>query len=300
MPTGVKKVPKTGQKKNAKEKSPVTRRKRFPSPESSGSETDQSNTDEPAALELDNNVKAAIERQIGHSLRSPNLIKQIAQDVCKVIATSFEEKITKKVYDAVSLDMKKHSDEIGALEKKVTDMRKEIKLMKNETDDAEQYSRRNCLRIYGLPEGPDEKTDDLVLDVFNAKLGLGIPREAIDRSHRITPRQRQDGNRDHDPSMPSTSFADAARRRKPRAVIVRFSRYNARNEVYRARTKLKDVQGPKIYIREDLTSKRATLYWELVNSKKTKTCWTQDGSIFALTRDSKKVRISDAHDIENL
>lgn len=52
----------------------------------------------------------------------------------------------------------------------------------------EQYSRRNCLRIHGMKETPNESTDDLALNLALGSLKIYLSLEHIDRSHRITPR----------------------------------------------------------------------------------------------------------------
>ncbi|XP_041482044.1 uncharacterized protein LOC121429175 [Lytechinus variegatus] len=253
--------------------------------------------DESRGQLLDSTLKKAIEKQIAHSLRSSSLIKRLADDVYDVIAAKLEEQVVDKVYKAVNLDLKKYMDEVETMKKKMSEMKKETKMLQDENEEAEQYSRRNCLRLYGIPEGPEEKTDELILDVFNSKLGLTVPPDAIDRSHRISPRPRQGDEQRHE----SSSYATASRRTQPRPIIVKFSRYNIRNDVYKARTKLKNANGPKIWLKEDLTARRANLFWELVNSKKSKSCWTQDGIIFAIrSRDSKKIRIRSRLDFENL
>ena len=61
----------------------------------------------------------------------------------------------------------------------------------NSQEEQEQYSRRNCLRIYGMPETKDENSDDVVLQLVNSKLNLGFQvRESdLDRTHRIQPRK---------------------------------------------------------------------------------------------------------------
>ncbi|XP_071501252.1 uncharacterized protein [Diadema antillarum] len=328
MPAGGRKGQKTGRRKLRSEPTERERSGAVSTPAESGTDELSSGTDEEAGPavhsgarsrgpNLDNTLRNAIEEQIALSLRSSSLVKRIADDVYDVIATKLEERVVEKVYQAVSLDLKKYTDEVGAMKQKIAEMKKETKVLQDEKDNAEQYSRRNCLRIYGIPEGPDERTDELVLDIFNTKLGLAVQPDAIDRSHRISARPKKDadqgresstsasnGRQDADrgrESSASTSYASATRRNKPRPVIVKFSRYNVRHDVYRARTRLKNADGPKLWIREDLTARRATLFWELVNSNKSKSCWTQDGNIFALrTRDSKKISIRTKQDFENL
>ena len=304
MPSGGKKVTKTGLRKKGKTSKDV-REKPLSPPRSSG--TDSSSEDEPipaaqsSGLSLDSSLKEAIQHQIALSLRSPDLVKRIADDIFDVIAEKLEERVTAKVYAAVNMDIKKHDDDLEAIRQKMTTMKKDIEKLSDDKDDAEQYSRRNCLRIYGLGEKANENTDKLVLDLFNDKLGLNVPADAIDRSHRITPRQKpEEDNVAHRGRDQSASYADVTRTRKPRSIIVKFSRYNARDKIYKARTRLKDLRGPKVFIREDLTANKAELYWKVVSSKKAKTCWTQDGTIYALKQDGRKIRIKNENDIESL
>ncbi|XP_041461796.1 uncharacterized protein LOC121413097 [Lytechinus variegatus] len=175
--------------------------------------------DESRGQLLDSTLKKAIEKQIAHSLRSSSLIKRLADDVYDVIAAKLEEQVVDKVYKAVNLDLKKYMDEVETMEKKMSEMKKETKMLQDENEEAEQYSRRNCLRLYGIPEGPEEKTDELILDVFNSKLGLTVPPDAIDRSHRIFPRPRQGDEQRHE----SSSYAAASRRNQPRPIIVKLA-----------------------------------------------------------------------------
>ena len=51
-------------------------------------------------------------------------------------------------------------------------------------DNAEQYSRRNSLRMSGVPETATENTDTLVLDAARA-INSDIDLCDIDRSHRV-------------------------------------------------------------------------------------------------------------------
>ena len=52
-------------------------------------------------------------------------------------------------------------------------------------DDHEQYSRRNCLVLHGIPETAKESSDDIVIGTIKKNLGVTLDKSAIDRSHRI-------------------------------------------------------------------------------------------------------------------
>ena len=87
-----------------------------------------------------------------------------------------------------------------------------VKNLEKTADDQEQYSRRNCLLIHGLMETRTEDTDEMVLDVVNNKLNIEISQISIDRNHSLEKRKG--------PCQ------------KPRAVIVKFTRYNDRHHVF--------------------------------------------------------------------
>ncbi|KAH3771300.1 hypothetical protein DPMN_172614 [Dreissena polymorpha] len=78
-------------------------------------------------------------------------------------------------------------------------------------DSSEQYSRRNNVRIFGIPESPESKksTDDIVIKLCNT-LNVDVSVNEIDRSHRT-------GNRGG---------------RKPRPIIVKFTSFRARQKLY--------------------------------------------------------------------
>ena len=54
-----------------------------------------------------------------------------------------------------------------------------------ETDSQEQYSRRNCLLIHGLPESKNENTVLLAMEAIETKMNIKITDNDIDRTHRI-------------------------------------------------------------------------------------------------------------------
>ena len=145
------------------------------------------------------------------------------------------EPLVKSIVTEVISTMTK---QINVLEQANKDLRADVKLLtgrvsKLETsiDTAEQYSRRNCLRIVGVPESISESTDDTVLSIA-AETSADISHTDIDRTHRI--------------SQPVEWTS-------PRAIIVKFATYRARNNFYRSRGNLKDNATLKrVYINEDL------------------------------------------------
>ena len=165
--------------------------------------------------------------------------------------------------------------------------------MESVLDDQEQYSRRQCLRIYGVKEKANENTDDLVLEIAKM-MKVSIDPRDIDRSHRITPRHVASSLA---PVSASSSNSTPLPESRPKPIIVKFSRYNARHLMYASKSKLKNSG---IVIREDLTSLRQDLFYRAKKHPNTKFTWSNDGKIFSLTKNGHKVSIRNASDIERL
>ncbi len=110
-------------------------------------------------------------------------------------------------------------------------------------DDNEQYNRRLCLRINGVELSEDSDRESgaecfkRVQDIFKNQLNLDIPDISIDRAHRIGP-----------------VITDPSTGKRYRQIIVRFTTWRQRTQVYKARKSAKKV---KIHL--DLTQKRVRL-----------------------------------------
>ena len=131
----------------------------------------------------------------------------------------------------------------------------------------EQYSRRNCLRLFGCPEENKENTDTIVLEVVRETLQIELSIEDIERSHRVGQKKE-------------TSQRGA----RPRGIIVKLKSYRKREEIIKNRRKLK---GTKIVIVEDLTAKNQALLNEARKHSKVETAWSKDGRIIALLKGNK-------------
>ena len=155
-------------------------------------------------------------------------------------------------------DLKKKSEENAKFEKKLDGI-----FMQH--DDLEQYTRKFNLELHGIPETVDKDPKDIVLDL--AKLmEIDLTYEDIDIAHRLNK-----GNK------------------SPRPIIVRFSNYYSKEQMYRGRWELRKksslrdlgVDPKNVYINENLTAYRAGLFKEVRDRKrKNWKFWTIDGKIF--------------------
>ena len=163
--------------------------------------------------------------------------------------TSVNAKITNMKKDLKT----EFRDEIASLEARLlTEIRgvaatanvnPDVSFLKRETidrkiavDAQEQYSRKDSIRMHGIPLAKDETNHQLentVLEVINL-LDVNVGREDISITHRLKETKKGD-----------------------HPIIVKFCSRRAKDLVYTNKKKLKDIDGKKeLYISEDLTRLR--------------------------------------------
>lgn len=178
----------------------------------------------------------------------------------------------------------------------ITALHKQVKQLETRLDDMEQYSRRNCLKLRGIPEEENECTDDHVIHACNDLLGVMVTRDDISRSHRVGPKNKK----------------------YPRDIIVRFISYRTRAAVYQARFTLfrkeldsstdsrstptgkreshsADPSVNKLYINEALTKARSLVFTKALYLKKQKIIsgtWTSDGRIVIREHNGDRIQVT--------
>ncbi|XP_033123850.1 uncharacterized protein LOC117122406 [Anneissia japonica] len=164
----------------------------------------------------------------------------------------------------VDLESNKESSTANNLEFVPDDINNKMDEIDLALDDLEQYSRRNCLRFFGIKEASNEKADDIILKLAN-DIGVDLTLDDIERSHRV--------GRKFDNST------------KPRPIIVKFCSYRKRNDIIKSRRRLK---GSGKFIHEDLTYKRQILMNQLRQKTAVLAVWSIDGRIFASIKKNGK------------
>ena len=127
------------------------------------------------------------------------------------------EFITKK-FDQYEAERKEKEKIINDLQGKVSEMSNELEVLKNSLDRQQQYSRRNCVLIHGISEQKGEDTDEQALKIIREELGETVEKSDFDRTHRIG--------------------AFKVDKSKCRPTIVKFSRYDVRDKVFKNKKKL--------------------------------------------------------------
>lgn len=163
----------------------------------------------------------------GNANDTKDLVKDILKEMVgnadfhKLLSDCIE-KVLEKKFAKIRDEQEKQETRIFDLEKALEKKEKAYDNMKTTMDELnsttnklkehcntmEQYSRRNCLRIFGVPENTNEDTTQLILEIAKKKLNITTEESYIDRTHRIGP--RSDGKR-------------------PRAIIAKFTSYRARH-----------------------------------------------------------------------
>ena len=144
-------------------------------------------------------------------------------------------------------EFEKRDAEIAALKEEVGNLKTIVARQVDELDEMEQYSRRNILNFNGLPESDGEDGVQLGIDLAKS-VGVTVQKADIDRAHRIGPRGRK------------TASGELLHR----PLIVKFTSYVKREEVYSARRKLRESKPPrtsglhgkdlkKVFITDNLT-----------------------------------------------
>ena len=203
---------------------------------------------------IENAVRPAVEKQLAE------VIERLEQSEGKVME--------------LEVSMEKRKKEIKGLKKQIESQSDSIQKLQAEMNSLEQYSRRNCLLVFGVKEERSEDTTEVVRGIVSRHLGIELRKDDIDRSHRVQPRRRQENN-----SADTTEQNTNKRTPPPKPIIVKFTTYRVRNAVISNRRKLK---GTGIGIDENLTKNNAELLNAAKKTQGVKAAWSSDGRIIVL------------------
>lgn len=210
--------------------------------------------------------------------------KEEISEIIKMVNTatfaeeSFMNEIAEKIFAKMEI-------KINNITKPLTDKIKELEETNEELlskmDSLEQYSRRQCLRFYGVVEDKKEDVETKVLDVIKNKLNLSeITSMHIDRCHR---------------SGKTPDASDQKRsKNKSRPILVKFVSYKQRQLIYRNKKLLK---ATGIVIREDLTKVRLSLLHNVIEKFGYQNVWTEDGTIY-YNHNNRKFAIRTSKDFD--
>ena len=148
-----------------------------------------------------------------------------SEEVCEIIRSIISSEMKEELKE-LREEVKALKDAVKSKDDQINDLKKRLSSAEVRLDAQEQYSRRNSLRVYGLPEQEHEDTVQVATDLIKSKLKVDIQPADIDRIHRIGRRNRTETSR---------------------PVIIKFATYGARSKVFRAKSKLKESGSRNIY-----------------------------------------------------
>lgn len=223
--------------------------------------------------------------------------KKIREDVRELKSTVNKQQIEivdlKKQLTKSTTQLAAAEKELDEAKKRINDQQEEIGELYDLQDRLEQYTRKNSLEFHGIPESAYNSTEEAILKIAEA-LEVPVSSDDIEISHKLNTQ----GNK---------------------AIIAKFISHKVKTNLYRARTKLKQVkmadvfpdssyatrvQSTRIFINENLTSYRRRIMSK-ANEKRRDgellSVWSMDGTIYVKTSpDGRPIKIVELEDLENL
>ena len=101
-----------------------------------------------------------LDSKLNHLLKELEFIQKsqsVLSDKCDTLFLSYQENKQNLI------ELKKENQELKA---ELNLLKDQINLSETAINDLEQYSRRDCLEINGIPQNTDENTDNIVVAVW--------------------------------------------------------------------------------------------------------------------------------------
>lgn len=207
-------------------------------------------------------------------------LKQLGAVLGPIVAQSIKNELInelkqefKAVVDAETSTLKV---EISTLKSANHCLKTELDKTKLELDELEQYGRRMCLDISGIPGDTADPREDVEAKIleYTRKHNIPLTSSDIDKCHRK--------------GRPKVNIN--------RKVIIKFTNSKARQCVYEARKRM----GDGIFVQENLTRLREHIGFEarqLVRAKLVTRTWVAGCKIYALFPGDSKSRVIDSMDV---
>ena len=212
-------------------------------------------------------------------------VHDIVKAVMAEMAPLFERTIKAAVATAIEAMLPQLEASIAAenerLSKEVGHLRSALQSQAFELDRLAQYSRRENVRLHGIPETADENTNDVVI-ALASDMGVHIDEHDICISHRLQkPRSMQE-----------------------RPIIVRFVRRDTKIDMMRKKKTLRTIDRYRnTFVNDDLTPLRSKMLRALKHDEEVKRVWTIDGSFHCIVMEGNvevKKRLDSPDDLFKL
>ena len=245
-------------------------------------------------------------------------ISSVSREISQLNRTMTErfEVIEGRMFDAEN-KIEAQEKENRQLRMDIEQLREDLLCTRSEINDQQQYQRRWNLRVFNVPEKPNEtqkETTDKLCDIFTNLVGVPTTPEDIEVAHRIKPvgnvasvtdvtmetgPEGEGSDSGNGPAAQTTAETGGSgsnssglgqNTRKPIPIIVRFKFRGVRDDILRQRKNLKQ-KNSKVSISEDLTRYNMQVCNAAYKHPSTDNSWSVAGKIFAKFKNGRKVRI---------
>ena len=212
-------------------------------------------------------------------------VHDIVKAVMAEMAPLFERTIKAAVATAIEAMLPQLEASIAAenerLSKELGHLRSALQSQAFELDRLAQYSRRENVRLHGIPETADENTNDVVI-ALASDMGVHIDEHDICISHRL----------------------QKSRSMQERPTIVRFVRRDTKIDMMRKKKTLRTIDRYRnTFVNDDLTPLRSKMLRALKHDEEVKRVWTIDGSFHCIVMEGNvevKKRLDSPDDLFKL
>ena len=254
-------------------------------PESSVADQSDLKKTKPVIEADGSSLPIAEEPEAGSAPTQITLSEENLTQISGLLRSSFENQLPALVSDIVEGVVKSLKEKIASLSDENANLRRRVEELELKVERAEQYSRRNCLRMSGISETDNESVDEKGMQVTTA-IGSDIALCDIDRCHRLgRPRTTTSGNQ----------------MARPRDIIIKFTSFRARQKVLKNKSKLRASGFTNVYVNENLKATRVNIFFQtrkLVKDKLIHSTWTSDGTIIVKDKHLKIHRLESHRDLE--
>ena len=213
--------------------------------------------DEFISESMQHDTALASDKANNHGTNSESIARLVVKDLLPVLVKAITSAVSTAVDKATLRIENRLADELKSTKVAVEKVKRETQKQAFEMDKLEQYSRRENVKISGIPVREDENTNQLVVELAS-KVGVDLKEDDISVSHRLPQRNPN----------------------RPKPILVKFVRRDKKTALMKAKKTLRTRSDLKhIYIDEDLTRMRSTILRELRKEDRTKNCWSIDGKI---------------------
>lgn len=208
---------------------------------------------------------------MGFDRKQLSEIREIIQETIKEVLSDkkFLASLSLKVGEELKIP-KNLDKKCKQYESQIVELQKENKTLATRLDNIDQHSKRNNIRVYGIPEEDSGRQED-ILQAICKFTKMNITHEKVENAYRIG-KSTQAGQR---------------------SILIKFKEHKYKEEVMQNRKVLK---GTKIIISDDLTKTRHSILREAVNRLGSKNVYCLSGRIF-FRKGSEKIPLDSLEDL---